>query len=137
MRRLRLYFAVFSVLLAVPVAVLLWRTYANLEKEAFFFYRTVAEGVVASVNEQLLQNLQREEQRPFTHYRYIHVADRPVPKQEGLNLSPLASFPVESEVPGILGYFQSDQTGLFRPPCCRQRLQAARSKCRKNLPVRN
>jgi len=107
---------IFSVLLAIPIAVLLLRTYINLEQEAFFFYRRVAEGLVSTASQGLLQNLKSEEQRPYTHYRYVHVAERAVPKQEGLNLSPLASFPVESGVPAILGYFQVDPNGSFSTP---------------------
>jgi signal transduction histidine kinase len=116
MRKLRLYFVLFAVLLAIPIAVLLIRTYSNLEQEAFFFYRRVAEGGVSMVSTGLLARLEREERRPYTHYRYVHVADRPVPKQEGLNLSPLAGFPVESQIPGMLGYYQIDPDGSFSTP---------------------
>ncbi len=116
MRKLRLYFALFFVLLAVPIVVLLSHTYSNLEEESFFFYRRSAEGVVSAVHQQLELSLVGEERRPYTHYRYIHVADQPVPQQEGLNLSPLASFPVQSETPGILGYWQIDPNGSFNTP---------------------
>ncbi len=116
MRKLRLYFALFFVLLAIPIVVLLRHTYSNLEEESFFFYRRSAEGVVSTVHQQLEVSLVGEEQRPYTHYRYIHVADQPVPQQEGLNLSPLASFPVQSETPGILGYWQIDPNGSFNTP---------------------
>ncbi len=116
MKKVRLYFILFGLLLAIPIAVLLLRTYSNLEQEAYFFYRRVAEGLVSTASRELLLSLKREEQRPYTHYRYVHVADRPVPKQEGLNLSPLAGFPVESEVPGILGYYQIDPDGSFSTP---------------------
>ncbi|MFQ5930366.1 MAG: ATP-binding protein [Acidobacteriota bacterium] len=116
MKKLRLYFALFFILVAVPIAILLKHTYTNLAQESFFFYRKTAEGVMATVHQRLQQSLQDEEQRPYTHYRYIHVADRPVPQQEGLNLSPLAGFPVQSEIPGILGYYQIDPDGSFRTP---------------------
>ena len=116
MKKLRLYFALFFILVAVPIAILLKHTYTNLEQESFFFYRKTAEGVMATVHQRLQQSLQDEEQRPYTHYRYIHVADRPVPQQEGLNLSPLASFPVQSEISGILGYYQIDPDGSFHTP---------------------
>ena len=99
MKRLRLYFALFFILLAVPMVILLRHTYSNLEQESFFLYRRTAEGLMATVHQRLQENLLVEEQRPYTHYHYIHVADRPVPQQEGLNLSPLASFPVQSEIP--------------------------------------
>ena len=114
MRKLRLYFGLFFVLLTIPIVVLLSHTYSNLEEESFFFYRRSAEGVVSAVHQQLAVSLAGEEQRPYTHYRYIHVADQPVPQQEGLNLSPLASFPVQSETPGILGYWQIDPNGSLK-----------------------
>ena len=60
---------------------------------------------MSTLQQELEKSLLVEEQRPYTHYRYIHVADQPVPQQEGLNLSPLAGFPVQSEIPGILGYW--------------------------------
>ncbi len=116
MRRLRLYFAVFFLLLAVPFAVLLVRSYSNVEGETFAFYRRTAEGVAATVNRQLLQLLRREEERSYTEYRYVHVAGGALPEQEGLYLSPLAAYPVQSEIPGILGYFQIDPDGSFHTP---------------------
>lgn len=116
MKKLRLYFALFFVLLAIPIVVLLSRTYSNLEQESFFFYRRTAEGVMSTLQQELEESLLVEEQRPYTHYRYIHVADQPVPQQEGLNLSPLAGFPVQSEIPGILGYWQIDPDGSFNTP---------------------
>ena len=116
MKRLRLYFALFFILLAVPIVILLSHTYSNLEQESFFLYRRTAESLMATVYQRLQENLLVEEQRPYTHYRYIHVADRAVPQQEGLNLSPLADFPVQSEIPGILGYFQIDPDGSFHSP---------------------
>jgi hypothetical protein len=116
MRKLRLYFALFFILLAVPIVILLRHTYGNLEQESFFLYRRTAESLMVTLQQRLQENLLVEEQRPYTHYRYIHVADRAVPQQEGLNLSPLADFPVRSEIPGILGYFQIDPDGSFHSP---------------------
>ncbi len=116
MTRLRIYFVAFFLLLAIPLGLLLRRTYSSLEQESFFFYRRAAESVLLNVGETLLGNLQTEESRPYTQYRYVHVADDPVPEQAGLNLSPLATFPVESEIPGILGYFQIDPDGSFHTP---------------------
>ncbi len=99
MKRLRLYFALFFILLAVPIFILLRHTYGNLEQESFFLYRRTAESLMVTLQQRFEENLLVEEQRPYTHYRYIHVADRAVPQQEGLNLSPLADLPVRSEIP--------------------------------------
>ena len=116
MTKLRIYFVAFFLLLAIPLGLLLKRTYSSLEQESFFFYRRAAESVLLNVGEALLGNLQTEESRPYTQYRYVHVADDPLPEQAGLNLSPLATFPVQSEIPGILGYFQIDPDGSFHTP---------------------
>ena len=37
MKKLRLYFVFFFILLALPIAILLRHTYGNLEQESFFF----------------------------------------------------------------------------------------------------
>ena len=116
MTKLRIYFVTFFLLLAIPLGLLLRRTYSGLEQESFFFYRKAAESVLFNVGEALLRSLQTEEARPYTQYRYVHVADHPVPEQAGLNLSPLAAFPVQSEIPAILGYFQIDPDGSFHTP---------------------
>ncbi len=116
MNRLRRYFAAFLLLLAVPISLLLIRTYDNLEEGSFYFYRKIAEGLVSTLDQRLLQGLEVEQRRPYTQYRYIYVADQPLPNQTGLNLSPLAAFPVESDIPGILGYFQIDPDGSFHTP---------------------
>ncbi len=116
MTRLRVYFVTFFLLLAIPLGLLLRRTYSSLEQESFFFYRKTAESVLFNIGEALLGNLQTEESRPYTQYRYVHVADHPVPEQAGLNLSPLAAFPVQSGIPGVVGYFQIDPDGSFHTP---------------------
>lgn len=116
MRKLRIYFLLVFLALAIPYAVLLRRSYANLDEESYFFYRRSAESVISSVAQQLTQRLQAEADRSYTEYRYIHVPERPVPNQEGLNVSPLAAFPVQSNLPGVLGYFQIDPDGSFHTP---------------------
>jgi signal transduction histidine kinase len=132
MKKLRLYFALFFVLLAIPIVVLLSHTYSNLEEESFFFYRRTAEGVMSTLHQQVEESLLDEEQRPYTHYRYIHVAEQPVPQQEGLNLSPLAGFPVQSDIPGILGYWQIDPDGSFNTPL----LPEGNTEARVSVPYR-
>ena len=116
MKRLRIYFLLFFLLLAIPFALLLNRSYANLNAESFLFHRRIAESVVASITRQLGQHLRIEEARSYTEYRYLHVPERSLPSLEGLNLSPLSKLPVESEIPGTLGYFQIDPDGSFHTP---------------------
>ena len=105
MTKLRIYFVAVFLLLAIPLGLLLKRTYSSLEQESFFFYRRAAESVLLNVGEALLGNLQTEESRPYTQYRYVHVADDPLPEQAGLNLSPLATFPAAVGDPGHSGLF--------------------------------
>lgn len=116
MIRLRLYFLGFFLLLAVPCAILLWRAYSGLEQEAFFFYRRAAEGAAASLSQRIMETLEVEQRRPYTQYRYLYVPDRALPEQEGLNVSPLAAYPVGDHIPGLVGYFQIDPDGSFHTP---------------------
>ena len=44
MRKLRLYFGLLFLLLAVPIGILISFTYANLEEESFFFIAGVRRG---------------------------------------------------------------------------------------------
>ena len=66
MKRLRWYFALFFILLAVPIVILLSHTYGNLEQESFFLYRRTAESLMATLHQRLQENLLVEEQRPYT-----------------------------------------------------------------------
>ena len=116
MKRLRVYFLFFFLLLAIPYALLLNRSYANLNTESFLFHRRIAESVVASITRQLAQHLRVEEARSYTEYRYVHVPERSLPSLESLNLSPLSKLPVASEIPGTLGYFQIDPDRSFHTP---------------------
>ena len=116
MTKLRIYFVAFFLLLAIPLGLLLKRTYSSLEQESFFFYRRAAESVLLNVGEALLGNLQTEESGPIRSTATFTWPIIRVPEQAGLNLSPLAAFPVQSEIPGILGYFQIDPDGSFHTP---------------------
>ena len=105
MTKLRIYFVAFFLLLSIPLGLLLERTYSSLEQESFFFYRRAAESVLLNVGEALLGNLQTEESRPYTQYRYVHVADDPVPEQA--RTEPLSAGNLSGAVgdPGHSGLF--------------------------------
>jgi signal transduction histidine kinase len=58
--------------------------------------------------------IEREENRPISDYEFLNVTG-----SEGsafLQRSPLSQFPLEAEVPGLLGYFQVDAAGKLRTP---------------------
>ena len=70
-----------------------------------------AEELTRRIDGRLDRLIAEEESRSFADYRFLVVAGDPAANY--LQPSPLASFPVASDIPGLLGYFQVDSEGEF------------------------
>lgn len=113
-QRLALLLLVFFLALAVPTSILVYQAYGQLKWEAFYQHQQLARELTLRIDSSFSELIEREEARPFTDYQFLNVAGT-----EGsvfLQRSPLSTFPVESEVPGLLGYFQVDVAGQLRSP---------------------
>ena len=113
-QRLTLLLAVFFLTLALPTSILVYQAYAQLKWEAFYQHQQLARELSLRIDASFNELIEREEKRPFTDYAFLNVAG-----SEGsvfLQRSPLSAFPLESEVPGLLGYFQVDASGQLRTP---------------------
>lgn len=106
----------FFLLLALPLGLLIARTYQQLAKEALLQHRTAAEALVSRIDESVHALLSPEELRPFGDYSFFSVADNPLLRQKAVNYSPLSTFPDQSSLPGLVGYFQIDPQGRFSSP---------------------
>jgi signal transduction histidine kinase len=113
-RRLRAALLVFFLALAIPTALLVWHAYDQLKWEAFYRFRLQAEELTARVDSDLAQALRGAESRGFADYAFLVVTGDP--SANFFERSPLARFPVDSPVPGTLGYFQVDPSGQFSSP---------------------
>jgi signal transduction histidine kinase len=113
-RRLRRWLALFFLALALPSAFLVYQTFDQLEWEAFHRYRALAEEVVSRIDQRALRLVAQEEARSFADYGFLVLGGDPA--ANFLQRSPLASFPVRSAIPGLIGYFQVDDQGEFSTP---------------------
>ena len=113
-RRLKTLLLLLFVALAIPTGVLVFQAYGQLKWEAFHQHQQLAREFSLLIDRQFKELLQREENRTFTDYAFLNVTG-----SEGSNFlqrSPLSGFPLDSQVPGILGYFQVDSEGQLATP---------------------
>lgn len=108
------WLALLFLAIAVPTAVLVHRAYTELRWEAFHQYRLQAEQLAARIDSRFGELIDREEQRSFTDYTFLNFAGDP--SAHFLQRSPLSSYPVATDIPGLIGYFQIDAEGLFSTP---------------------
>jgi len=113
-RRLRLTMLLFFAALGLPTAALILQAYSQLKWEAFYQHRLLAEEMVGRIDQRLAELIETESARAFTDYTFLNVAGDG--NTNFLQRSPLAEYPVDSSVPGVVGYFQVDQTGRFSSP---------------------
>lgn len=113
-RRLKALLLLLFVGLAVPTGVLVFQAYGQLKWEAFHQHQQLAREFSLLIDRRFKELIQREENRSFTDYAFLNVAG-----SDGSNFlqrSPLSGFPLDSQVPGILGYFQVDAEGQLATP---------------------
>jgi len=113
-KRLRRWLALFFLALAVPATVLVQQAFSELKWEAFHQHRVLAEELAARIDSRYLQLMKTEEARPFTDFSFLNVLGDTT--SNFLQRSVLAAYPVKSEIPGLIGYFQIDAEGLFSTP---------------------
>jgi len=113
-RRLTLLLVLFFAALALPTSILVYHAYGQLKWEAFYQHQQLARELSLRIDSEFRNLIEREESRPISDYEFLNVSG-----SEGsafLQRSPLSQFPLEAEVPGLLGYFQVDSAGQLRTP---------------------
>jgi signal transduction histidine kinase len=113
-RRLILSLVLFFAALALPTSILVYQAYGQLKWEAFHQHQQLARELTLRIDGGFRDLIEREENRPISDYEFLNVTG-----SEGsafLQRSPLSQFPLEAEVPGLLGYFQVDAAGKLRTP---------------------
>ena len=113
-KRLRNFIALFFVALALPTAVLIWQAYGQLKWEAFHQYRGVAEELTRRIDTRLSDMIRAADARSFADYTFLVVSGDP--SANLVQRSPLSAYPVDADMPGVLGYFQVDTDGDFSTP---------------------
>lgn len=113
-QRLRLVLLGFFLALLVPTAFLIKQAYSQLKWEAFHQHRSMAEELVQRIDRRYRELLETESARRFTEYAFLNVTGDP--DTNYVQRSPLSNFPVQSTLPGVIGYFQVDPQGRFSTP---------------------
>ena len=113
-RRLTLLLVLFFVALALPTSILVYQAYGQLKWEAFYQHQQLARELTLRIDSGFRDLIEREEDRPISDYEFLNVTGSGT--SAFLQRSPLSQFPLESDVPGLLGYFQVDASGRLRTP---------------------
>lgn len=100
--------------LALPTAILVGQAYSQLKWESFHQHRELAEELTQRIDEQLVAWLEQAERRSFADYSFLVVEGDSA--SNFLQRSPLSAFPVNGDLPGVVGYFQVNGNGVFSTP---------------------
>ena len=100
--------------LLIPALFLINQTYTQLKWGAFHQHRILAEELTQRINSKLISIAKEEGARSFSDY----VFAKPTANQANkvLQYSPLSIYPVQSSIPGMIGYFQVDPNDSFSTP---------------------
>lgn len=124
-KKLKRWILLFFFALAIPTAFLIQQAYSRLKWETFHQHQLMADELTNRIDNQLLRLIDSEEKRSFTDYSFLNIAGNP--KANLLQRSPLSKFPVESEIPGIIGFFQVDNKGELMTPFIPEGLKSGKS----------
>lgn len=104
----------FFTALALPTSILVYQAYGQLKWEAFHQYQQLARELSLRIDARFEELIEREESRPFSEYSFLNISGNE--QSAFLQRSPLSEIPLESDIPGLLGYFQVDTLGQLQSP---------------------
>jgi len=110
----RLLFFAFFLALVIPASILSFKAHEQLRWQTLHQFQLDAQTLAQQIDDLLTKALDKEEARADTDYTFFVLAGSPEAKF--VQRSDLSKFPVESELEGVLGYFQIDEKGTFSSP---------------------
>jgi signal transduction histidine kinase len=113
-KTLRRWLLLFFLALAIPSVVLIQQAFSRLKWETFHQHQVLAEELAQHIDSRFQQLITAEEKRAFTDYVFLNIAGDPA--ANFLQRSPLSGFPLQSSIPGLIGYFQVDAAGKLNTP---------------------
>jgi signal transduction histidine kinase len=112
MRRELALLVTVAVSVTALLAALLNGAVRSVEREEAMRQAQIADRIVDGLERELSKRVEREEARPFLHYRYAWIPSNEY-GNAGAGRSPLAELPSD---PAIIGYFQIDPDGALGTP---------------------
>ena len=99
--------------LAIPTAILVYKSYDQLKWEAFYQHRVLAEELSKTIDEKFRDLIKIEQGRVFSDYTFATEDEN---NTLLVKRSPLSTLPIENAAQGVIGYFQIDANGEFSTP---------------------
>jgi len=112
--KIRWIFGLFLTALVVPAAFLSEQAHRQLDWQIMQQYQQDAKSLVSQIDSRLQLIISKEENRSDSDYSFFILTGDA--ESRLVQRSSLSKFPIESELEGVLGYFQIDQQGLFSSP---------------------
>ena len=109
--RLRLLLGIVFIALLVPAVTLAWLGNRQLRFEAFYLEQSRASELTRRIDGRAVEIFSSEEVRSFVDFSYLIVGEG-----NYVQRSPLSAYPVSSDLPGLVSYFQVDAEGVFSTP---------------------
>ena len=99
--------------LAIPTAILVYKSYDQLKWEAFYQHRVLAEELSKTIDKKFRDLIKIEQGRVFSDYTFATEDEN---NTLLVKRSPLSTLPIENAAQGVIGYFQIDANGEFSTP---------------------
>jgi len=113
-QKTRIIFTLFFLALAIPAAILSYKAHEQLRWQGMHQYQLEAQSLVEQIDNELQDAIEREGARSDVDYTFFVLAG--TPEARLVQRSELARFPVDSDLPGVIGYFQVNDEGEFSSP---------------------
>lgn len=115
MKRLRLQFVLFFILLAASLGFFAWNSYKQLGREEHELWRAQSERVYNQMQAAISDFLTSEDSRRWSDYRFYGTLRPGLYPKQAIGLSPISKPPID-DARGLIGYFQIDPEGQFSTP---------------------
>ena len=114
MHKVHVIFASIFVVITIPLVILLYQSYSQLQLGTNSLYTGHAMFVANTLNQRLARDLAVEEKRSYSEYGFIRTVQ--VIGGEENTLSELVDYPVTSQYTGLVGHFQLTPDNTLRTP---------------------
>lgn len=109
-----LFLWVFLISLSLPALYLGFALNRYFENQALNQVQSEAEAILDFTEDRLLEMVRSEDTRPFTEYRHTEV--KGLDRSFFRRVSTLAQLEPQTNIPGVIGYFQINEKGVFTSP---------------------
>lgn len=121
LRMLRRLALGFTLILIVPLGLLLFLGYQQLEKDAIASYENESNALVIAANRKFYKRLTLSNNLPATAFDYYQTTYNPLNQHMERVVSPLSSLDIQQlgearYIGGLVGYFQFASDGRFNSP---------------------